>query len=56
MENAFGLLKENWREILNKITLDVAFVPDVVYTCCILYNLTIHKGIVDMAELLCQVT
>jgi hypothetical protein len=42
--------------MLNKITLDVAFIPDVVYACCIFHKLTIRKGTVDMEELLCRVT
>jgi hypothetical protein len=52
VENAFGLMKENWREMLNKSTLDVAFVPDVVHACCILQNLTMQKDSLDIDALL----
>ena len=52
VENAFGILKENWRELLNKTSLDIAFVPDVVFACCILHNLTIHRRIVNTEEIL----
>jgi hypothetical protein len=55
VENAFGFMKENWREMLNKSTLDVAFVPDVVHACCILHNLTIRKGSLDIDALLRRV-
>jgi hypothetical protein len=44
VENAFGLMKENLQEMLNKSMLDVSFVPEVVYACCILHNLTMHRG------------
>lgn len=52
VENTFGLMKENWREMLNKSTLEVAFVPDVVHAYCILHNLTIWKGSLDIDALL----
>jgi hypothetical protein len=42
VENSFGLLKENWREMRKKIDLHVTIVPDVFYCCCILHNLTIR--------------
>jgi hypothetical protein len=44
VENAFGLLKENWRKISHKIELHVTIVLDVFYACCILYNHTINMG------------
>jgi hypothetical protein len=40
VENAFGLMKTNWREMLGKTSLSVEIVPDVLYACCILHNLT----------------
>jgi hypothetical protein len=52
VENAFGLLKENWRQMGKKIDLHVSFVPDVFYSCCILHNLTIRKGFVNIEELI----
>jgi hypothetical protein len=56
IENAFGLLKENWREISRKTELDVRIVPDVVYACCILYNHTIRRDTVDFEELMRRIT
>jgi hypothetical protein len=52
VENAFGLLKENWREMEKKTDLNVVIVPDIFYCCCILYNLTIRQGIVDVEEVM----
>jgi hypothetical protein len=54
VENAFGLMKENLQEMLNKSMLDVSFVPEVVYACCILHNLTMHRGSMIMDELIRQ--
>jgi hypothetical protein len=39
VENAFGLMKQSWREMLKKTELNVKFVPDVVLACCILHNM-----------------
>jgi hypothetical protein len=52
VENAFGLLKENWREMGKKTELHVSIVPDVFYSCCILHNLTIRQGLVDVEEIM----
>jgi hypothetical protein len=52
VENAFGLLKENWREMGKKIDLHITIVPDVFYCCCILHNLTIQQGLVDVEEIM----
>jgi hypothetical protein len=52
VENAFGLLKENWRELSRKTELLVTTVLDVVYACCILFNHTIKRGTVDFDELM----
>jgi hypothetical protein len=52
VENAFGLLKENWREMGRKTDLHVTIVPDVFKCCCILHNLTIQQGIIDVEEVM----
>jgi hypothetical protein len=52
VENAFGLLKENWWELGGKTDLNITIVPDVVYSCCILHNHTIRRGTVDFEELM----
>jgi hypothetical protein len=56
VENAFGLMKVNWREMLGKTKLQVEIVPDVFYACCILHNLTIKRGGMSMEELLRRMT
>jgi hypothetical protein len=52
VENAFELLKENWREMGRKTDLHVSIVPDVFYCCCILHNLIIRQGIVDVEDIM----
>jgi hypothetical protein len=52
VENVFGLLKENWLEVGKKMDLHVSIVPDIFYCCCILHNLTIQRGIVDVEEVM----
>jgi hypothetical protein len=56
VENAFGLLKENWREMGRKTDLNVTIVPNVFKYCCILHNLTIQQGTVNIEELMCRIT
>jgi hypothetical protein len=41
VENVFGIMKENWRKMMNKSTLDVAFILEVVHANCIFHYLTI---------------
>ena len=52
VENAFGLLKENWHEMRKKTNMHVSIVPNVFYSCCILYNLTIWQGLVNVEEIM----
>jgi hypothetical protein len=52
VENAFGLLKENWREMGKKSELHVTLIPDMFYCCCTLYNLTICRVMVDVEDLM----
>jgi hypothetical protein len=39
VENAFGILKQTWRELLMKSDQTVAFMPDLIAACCILHNI-----------------
>ena len=39
VENAFGILKECFKEFIQILDLHVMFLPDVVICCCLLYNL-----------------
>jgi hypothetical protein len=55
VENAFGLLKESWRELLHKTELHITVVPDVVNACCILHNLSLMKVAVPYEEVLDRV-
>jgi hypothetical protein len=56
VENAFGLMKVNWREMLGKTKLQVQIVSDVFYAYCILHNLTIKQGGMSLEELLRRMT
>ena len=38
VENAFGILKATWRELLGKSELNVVYMPDVITACVILHN------------------
>lgn len=38
VENAFGILKQTFRELLQKSDLSVTFLPDVIISCAILHN------------------
>jgi hypothetical protein len=48
VENAFGLLKMNWRVLLTKSNLSVNIMPDVVYACAILNNMILSDRDVDV--------
>lgn len=52
VENAFGILKQSWRELLHGSELDVKFIPDVVVCCCVLHNLLIGGSEVQLEELM----
>ena len=39
VENAFGILKSTWRELLGKSELNVVYMPDVITACAILHNI-----------------
>ena len=39
VENAFGILKQTFRDLLTKSDLDVVFLPDVILCCAILHNM-----------------
>jgi len=39
MKNSFGILRMNFRKLLFKTNLYVLFLPNVIFCCCILYNM-----------------
>ena len=44
VENAFGILKQTFRELLTKLDLNVAFLPDVILACAILHNVLLGQS------------
>jgi hypothetical protein len=44
VENAFGILKQNFRELLDVTYLHVTFVPDIVVCCCLLHNVLLGQA------------
>lgn len=52
VENAFGIFKQSFRELLNVTNLNVTFLPDVVVCCCILHNILLGQQPHQVARLL----
>lgn len=52
VENAFGILKQTFRELLQKSNLSVAFLPDVILSCAILHNVLLGQLHEEVEELL----
>lgn len=52
VENAFGILKQSFRELLDKTDLQITFVPDVILCCAILHNVLLRQSHEEVEELL----
>ena len=52
VENAFGILKSTFWELLTKSDLHVAFLPDVILACAILHNMLLGQSHEDVENLL----
>ena len=52
VENAFGILKLTFRELLVKSELQVTFLPDVITCCAILHNTLLRQSHEDIERLL----
>lgn len=52
VENAFGILKQSFRELLVKSDLAVTFLPDVILSCAILHNILLGQSHEEVEELL----
>jgi hypothetical protein len=52
VENAFGLFKQTFRELLNKSLLRVTFLLDVILCCAILHNVLLGQSHEDVEQLL----
>jgi hypothetical protein len=52
VENAFGILKQTFRELLVKSKLQIAFLPDVITYYAILYNVLFGQSHEEVEQLL----
>jgi len=52
VENAFGILKQFFRELLKKTKLHIIIVPDMFSTCCLFHNSILGRKEVDVEELM----
>jgi hypothetical protein len=52
VENAFGILKQTFRELLMKSDLDVVFLPDVIICCAILHNVLLGQSPEEVEQFL----
>jgi hypothetical protein len=52
VKNAFGILKQTFRELLVKSDLDVVFLPDVITCCAILHNILLGQSHEDVENLM----
>jgi hypothetical protein len=46
--NAFGILKQTWRELLFKTNMKVEFIPDLVTCCYVLHNMILGTPTPDI--------
>ena len=52
VENAFGILKQTFRELLVKSQFHITFLPDVIVSCAILHNVLLGQSHEDIKQLL----
>lgn len=52
VENAFGILKQSFRELLDKSDLHITFLPNVILCCTILHNVLLQQSHEEVEELL----
>jgi hypothetical protein len=52
VENAFGILKQTWRELLQKTELEVTYLPNVITACALLHNFLLRQASDDVNRLL----
>ena len=52
VENAFGIMKSTFRELLVKTHLDVTFLPDVIICCALLHNVLLGQSDEEVERLL----
>ena len=52
MENAFGILKQTFRELGRLSELHVTSFPNAVVACCLLHNMPLNQDLDDVALLL----
>jgi len=54
VENSFWILKQMFRELLLRTSLNILFLLDVVMCCCMLHNLIMNGKDEDIETLMAQ--
>jgi hypothetical protein len=52
LENAFGIMKQTFRELGRLSELHVTSFPDAIVACCLLHNMLLNQDPNDVALLL----
>jgi hypothetical protein len=52
VENAFDILKQTFKELLEKTKLHIIIVFNVFFACCLFHNLLLGRKEVDVEELI----
>lgn len=52
VDNAFDILKQTFRELLEKTKLHIIIVPNVFFACCLFHNLLLGRKKVNVEELM----
>jgi hypothetical protein len=52
VENALGIIKQTFKELLVKSELDVVFLPDVITCCAILHNILLGQSHNEVEQLM----
>ena len=55
VENAFGIMKQSFRELLVKFELSLTFLPHVITYCALLHNVLLgqsHEQVEQLLEVL----
>lgn len=52
LENAFGILKVTFQELLNKTKMHITLIPDMICACILLRNMLLNEKNVNVEVLM----